>query len=96
MISQIFVSKKIFRNVNHAIWFFMSVFLFILTVAYYFFPDLEIVILLPIGIHLFVMLEAIYVVVIKKQESETLSKACIRFNLFMLIIYLYFFYIIHF
>lgn len=91
MLAQFFVKKKLFRNVNHAIWFFMSVLIFILTIAYYFYPNLKIVILLPVLMHLFAVLEATYVIIIKKQESETLSKACIRFNGFMLLIYAYIF-----
>src|SRR3989344_7757158 len=96
MISEIAVNKKLFRNVNHAIWFFMSIWLLLLTTAYYFYPNLKLVIFLPILVHGIALLEAIYTVQIKNEKSETLSKDCIWFNIFMLLIYLSFFFVIQF
>ena len=96
MISEIFVSKKLFRNVNHAIWFFMSLWLLILTTAYYFYPSLKFAILLPLGVHFVALLEAIYTVRIKHRRSETLSKDCIWFNTFMVLVYLCVFFVFYF
>lgn len=87
MILEWFVQKKLFRNVNHALWFVMSIYILALITAYYFYPNSKIIIFLPIAIHLTAFLQSIYVY-IKKVSSESISKDCIWWNLFMLLIYL--------
>lgn len=87
MILEWFVQKKLFRNVNHALWFVMSIYILALITAYYFYPNSKIIIFLPIAIHLTAFLQSIYVY-IKKVSSEAISKDCIWWNLFMLLIYL--------
>jgi|SRR3989344_2194265 len=96
MISEIAVNKKLFRNVNHAIWFFMSIWLLVITTAYYFYPSLYLIIFIPILVHLVALIEAIYTVNIKMEKSETLSKDCIWFNTLMVLIYLSFLFITYF
>ena len=96
MISEIFVSRKVFRNVNHAIWFFMSMWLLALTIAYYFYPSLKLIILLPILVHGTALLEAIYTVYIKRKRSVTLSRDCIWFNTFMVLVHVSIFFAFHF
>jgi len=89
------VRKKLFRNINHAIWFLMSVWLLVLTAVYYFYPRHNIVILFPIAIHFVAFLQSIYVVYIKKEPSQTLSKDCIWFNPLMILIYAFLFFASH-
>ncbi|HBD24559.1 MAG: hypothetical protein A2566_03590 [Candidatus Zambryskibacteria bacterium RIFOXYD1_FULL_40_13] len=86
MIFEWAVRKKLFRNINHVLWFMMSVYILALIVAYYFYPNSKIVILLPIAIHLTAFFQAIYSY-IKKISSESISRDCIWWNLFMLFIY---------
>ncbi len=94
MIFEWAVRKKLFRNLNHAIWFLMSAWLLLLTLAYYFYPGSLFIVLLPASIHLVAFFQAIYVVRIKKQASRTLSKDCIWFNLLMVLVYLCLFFVI--
>lgn len=95
MILEWFVQKKLFRNINHALWFVMSIYILALITAYYFYPDSKIIILLPIAIHLTAFLQSIYIHA-KKISSESISGDCIWWNLFMLLIYLSIFFIMHF
>lgn len=88
MIFEWAVRKKLFRNINHAIWFLMSLWILILTTAYFFYPNYKIILLLPIAIHLVALIQAIVTVNIQKIPSETLSRDCIWFNAFMLSIYI--------
>jgi len=87
------VRKKLFRNANHAIWFVMSLWLAILTIAYYFYPKLSFVILLPVAIHFTALVQAISATYIKKSNSETLSRDCVWFNLLMVVIYIIIFFL---
>lgn len=93
MILEWFVSKKLFRNINHALWFVMSVYILALVTAYYFYPNSKIIIFLPIAIHLTAFLQSVYVL-IKKVSSESISKDCIWWNLFMFLIYLSIFFVL--
>lgn len=88
MIFEWAVKRKLFKNINHAIWFLMSIWLLIFTVAYYFYPKIKLLILLPISIHFVAFLQSIYTVYIKKEPTETLSKDCIWFNALIVFIYL--------
>jgi 4-hydroxybenzoate polyprenyltransferase len=88
MIFEWAVNRKLFRNINHAIWFSMSMWILTLITAYYFYPHLRIIILLPIAIHGVAFLQSVYIVYIKKEKSDTLSKDCTWFNALMLIIYI--------
>ncbi|OGE87656.1 MAG: hypothetical protein A3J07_02990 [Candidatus Doudnabacteria bacterium RIFCSPLOWO2_02_FULL_49_13] len=92
MIFEWAVRKKLFRNINHAIWFLMSVWLLLLTLAYYFYPDRRLIILLPLGIHLVALVQSSHATYIKKQPTETLSKDCIWFNAVMVGLYLILFF----
>ena len=65
----------------------MSVWIFVLTFAYYFYPKIQLLALLPIAIHFVALLQSIHAVYIKKQSTETLSKDCIWFNFLMLVVY---------
>jgi hypothetical protein len=87
MIFEWAVRKRLFRNINHAIWFLMSMWVLILTTAYYFYPGLKILILLPVAIHFVAFWQAVHIIYIKSQSSETLSKDCMWFNALMTIIY---------
>ena len=88
MIFEWAVRKKLFRNINHAIWFLMTMWIFIITIAYYFYPNLKVIILFPIAIHLVASIQALYLVFIKKEQSETISIDCAWYNPFMLAIYI--------
>ncbi|KKT00027.1 MAG: hypothetical protein UW07_C0007G0007 [Candidatus Nomurabacteria bacterium GW2011_GWF2_43_8] len=94
MIFEWAVHKKLFRNINHAIWFMMSVYILLLIIAYYFYPNSTIIILFPITIHFVAFLQSIYTYV-KKISSETITRDCIWWNLFMFLIYMFLFFIIN-
>ncbi len=94
MIFEWAVRKKLFRNINHVLWFMMSVYILALVITYYFYPNSKIIIFLPIAIHLTAFLQAIYTYV-KKISSETISKDCIWWNLFMLLVYVAIFFILN-
>jgi len=87
------VRKKFFRNINHAIWFLMSMWLLILTAAYYFYPGRDIIILFPLSIHFVAFLQSLYVVYVKKEKSETISKDCVWFNPLMILVYIILFFL---
>ena len=87
MIINWFVEKKIFRNENHAIWFFMSIAIFLVFILLYFFPKNKIVFIFPIAIHLLSFFMASISVFIKKESSNLFSKDCIWFNLLMIFVY---------
>lgn len=95
MILEWLVQKKLFRNINHVVWFMMSIYILVLITAYYFYPSSKIVILLPIAIHLTAFLQSIYIHA-KKISSEAISNDCIWWNLFMLLIYIGIFLIVYF
>lgn len=76
------VRKKYFRTVHHALWFLTSIYLFLFTLAYYFWPGRSAVILLPLIVHFIAMVQAIHVHK-SKQDSETLSVDCIWWNALM-------------
>ena len=84
------VSKKLFRNVNHALWFLMSFWILVLIILYYFYPDLP-VIIIPLAIHLVALIQSV-LAIISKRPSETLSKDCIWFNAVMVGLYLILFF----
>ena len=69
----------------------MSFWLLVLTVAYYFYPDLSIIIFLPIVIHLIAFIQST-LSTYQDKESEALSKDCIWFNAFMVLVYLFILY----
>jgi len=79
------VSKKFFRNANHALWFLMSFWILVLIILYYFYPDLP-VIIIPLAIHLVALIQSV-LAIISKRPSETLSKDCIWFNTLMILVY---------
>jgi hypothetical protein len=87
MIFEWAVRKKLFRNINHALWFMMSMYILILIVAYYFYPNSKIIVLFPISIHFVAFLQSIYAHV-KKISSESISQDCIWWNLCMFLVYL--------
>ena len=87
------VEKKLFRNANHALWFQMSVWLLILTLAYYFYPNSSIIIFLPIAIHLVAFIQS-SITYKRKEESQTLSQDCIWFNALMSLFYIIIYFVI--
>lgn len=93
MIFEWAVRKKLFRNTSHVLWFMMSIYILTLITAYYFYPNSKIIILLPITIHLTAFLQSIYTYM-RKISSETISKDCIWWNLFLLLIYIFLYFAI--
>lgn len=94
MIFEWAVQKRLFRNINHAIWFLMTLWLLIVITAYYYFPNSSYVLVLPLAIHFIAFIQALYTVIIKKQNSETISRDCIWYNGLMVLLYTIFFLII--
>ena len=86
MIFEWSVRKKLFRNINHALWFMMSMYMLMLVTAYYFYPGLKTLILFPIIVHLVAFIQAVYSNA-KKLSSETISEDCRWWNLFMVLVY---------
>ena len=82
------VKMGYFRNANHATWFVLSLWILVLTLAYFVYPNHRVVVLFPIGIYLTAMIQAIVNTYVTKTKSETLSKDCIWFNGLLLIVYL--------
>ena len=73
MIFEWAVRKKLFRNINHAIWFLMSVWILILTIAYYFYLR-QCCYLLPISYQLHAIIFCINVKkVAQKAEQKTVT-----------------------
>jgi len=94
MIFEWAVKKRLFRNTSHAMWFLMSVWVLILTTAYYFYPDLRVIMLLPVSIHGVALVQAVYSICIKKISTETLSVDCLWFNAFMVVVYVSLFFVV--
>lgn len=88
------VRKNLFRNAVHALWFLMSMWILFFVVAYYFFPSLTYLIFVPVVLHITAFLQSVWVVFIKKEGSETFSKDCTWFNLYMALIYAALFFVI--
>lgn len=89
------VRKNLFRNVNHALWFLMSMWILFFVTAYYFYPNFGYLILIPLFIHFVAFVQSSWVVFAKKSKSETFSKDCTWFNAYMAIIYLVLFLVIN-
>lgn len=82
------ILKGYFRNANHAIWFFTTVYFFVLNVFYYFFSKLEYLWLFPVlFLHTTPIIKSI-VYLKRGVVSEIYSKDCIWFNSVMVILYL--------
>ncbi|TRZ64490.1 MAG: hypothetical protein D4Q79_01400 [Spirochaetia bacterium] len=88
------VNKKVFKNVNHAIWFLSSVGFLLITISWYLFPGQRLILLIiPAVANLPPLITSIFVVYVKKENNEIYSSDCVWFNAFIIILYLlaYFF-----
>jgi len=85
------VKKGIFRNANHAIWFLMSVGIFLTLLLVYLEVNFRTILLIvPIVVHV-PPLATSASVVLKNKSSEVFTKDCIWFNAVMILAYLIFF-----
>ncbi|MFA5991139.1 MAG: hypothetical protein WC794_02765 [Candidatus Doudnabacteria bacterium] len=82
-----FITKGLFRNANHAIWFFCSGAMFLLVLANWFLPQKSwALFIIPAIAHVPPLVKSI-LVVSQKEESEIYSKDCIWFNSLMIVFY---------
>ncbi len=84
-----FVKKGLFRNANHAIWFFSTLLVLLLTTLWIFFGFRRAyLVALPLVVHVPPFLTATWKSSLRKEQSDIYSKDCIWFNLSMILIYL--------
>lgn len=85
---QFFVDRDLFRNVNHAIWFFCTIGIFSAVLLQKIFPQhLWLILLIGFAAHLSPIINAVAVAV-RKEESDLYTKDCIIYNIVMLAAYI--------
>ena len=95
MIVEWAVRRKFLRNENHAIWFIMSIWLFVTSLGHFMYPEKAEIFLLPVIVHTTAFMQAMYIR-IKNEISLTLSADCIWFNALMGVVYLVLFTVVKF
>ena len=93
MIVEWAVKKKLFRNENHAIWFLLSMWILVVSIAHFFYPAHHIVFLVPVLLHGIALIQAIHATA-TKHASVTLSKDCIWFNAIMILVYILIYFLV--